>query len=140
MFVNFAATRLHRRVAMLAMTLGLGLPAGNVSADAVKPTINLAFYTDLGEGGKRDNNQKILLFIVNEGLLDGVLTVQQAYREIGASPRICPRSPDEFNTAGPFFGAIAAELKANAKRYDPPEKVDMGEVTLFALQRSFPCK
>jgi len=140
MFVNFIATPLHRRVVILAMALGFGLPAGNVAADAAKPTINLKFYANLGEGGKRDNNQRILLFIINEGLLDGVLTVQQAYREMGASPRICPRSPDEFNTAGPFFSAIGAELKANAKRYDPPEKVDMGEVTVFALQRSFPCK
>ncbi len=141
MFVNFAATRLHRWVAMLAMALGFGLPAGNVSAEPVKPIINLEFYWDLGEGGKQDNNQKILLFIINEGLLDGVLTVQHAYGEIGASPRICPQSPDEFNTAGPFFRAIGAELKANAKRYGPSEKmVDMGEVALFALQRSFPCK
>jgi hypothetical protein len=140
MFVSFAAVRPGRLAAGLATVLYLVLATGEAVSEPAKPFVNLEFYLELLRGSKNDKNMKIELFMVNEGLLDGVLAASQAYNERGAPRRICPPADAEFNIAGSFFQAIGAELMAHPAYYDPPEKVDMGEVTLFALQRRFPCR
>ncbi len=139
MFLNPFATRLRRLAAGLAMTFCLTLAAGEALSDTVKPVISLEFYVNLLQAAKQDKDHRIELLIVNEGLLDGVLTVHQAYNSMRVPRRICPEWGTDFNYAGPFFRAIAEEMKANAKYYDPMNAADMGEVALFALQRRFPC-
>jgi hypothetical protein len=140
MFVTFALYRLWGMVGSLAIALCLAVAADETAAQPAKPFPTLEHYMTMHEGSEHSRDTLSALYRLHEGLLDGVLAASEAYNQQGAPRRFCPPADAEFNIREPFFKMLAAELMANGKNYGPPEKVSMGALTMFALQRRFPCK
>lgn len=140
MFVTFALDRFWGVVGRLAMALCLAAAAGEAVAQPAKSFPTLEHYMTMHEASENSSHTLSALYRVHEGLLDGVLAASEAYHQQGAPRLFCPPADVEFNIREPFFKMLAAQMMANAKNYDPPENVSMGAVTMFALQRRFPCK
>ncbi len=143
MSLSCSSHQLRRLAAGVAVALCLTLAAGQAFSEQRSPAINFEHYKKLLDNMRKDNNQRIEILTINEGLLDGVQAVNAAFRERGVRPRICRTWDSDFNFAGPFFKVIGDELMANSRyyteRYVTFDRIDMGMVAVFAMKRRFPC-